>query len=1055
MQQRLLSRIRNLAVAEPQELDRLLCELDIKPDTESRQIARTLYEQILYSSSPVRTTTFHAFCQELLRRFPMEADVPPGFELVERTRHLIDEAWDLFSAELTSQPRSALANAMDSLLRKFGVQQTQALLNAFIDHRSDWWAYTLQQKDPISFAQQQLRQQFNIHSDADPLTGFFADEILQKNLGQFIELLQKHPIKKNQAAAAAIRAALDNSNPLAQRLTQLWSAFFTQKNTPLVRKAGDSQAKKMSASGEQRFLQLHAHICEQLVKLQQQIHGMETLMLSQAWYQCGASYLDYFQQIKAAQRLLDFSDLEWRCFLLLTQAEHSDWIQYKLDQRIDHLLIDEFQDTNPTQWQLILPLLEELSAANPERQRSVLFVGDSKQSIYRFRRADPQLFDTATEWLVQQLAAEQRGLHKSWRSSPAIIDFINRTFAAENNIPLTQFSEHATQHRELPGSVTLLPFIKIENETEHHPGSDILRNPLITASPNPERGYYHEGQQLAAHIRQLISGATLIGQPPRAARYSDVMILFRNRNHVGEFERALREANIPYIGTERGTLLESLEVKDMVNLLKWLLTPFDNLALAGILCSPIFSASDHELSQLAAHGNWYTRLLEIAAHAQPGSPLARAAMHLPNWLALAETLPAHDLLDRIYSEANIIARYRANFPAHLHSRVVANLIRFIELALETDSGRYPSLTRFLSWLGILRQQDHEAPDQPPGEGHDDRVRLLTIHEAKGLEAPIVFVADCSSIPRSRSGPQVLIDWPASTSRPTCFLVAPNSPYPFPYCEQIQRDIDSKNQQEENNLLYVALSRAQQHLYLSASQRYAGWYQLIAEIYGYDEETVSAAQVLEAFGTLQTAPEPVPVEVQAIADIDKRLRNPLDISPTISEIAPSHHVRASNLLLQADEDAKSRGITIHLMLQQLAQHPQLQLQEFLAQQRLAINEYQHSYWREACAVIEQFPQLYQDTNFVQAYCEVPIYYQIDERTVYGIIDRLIIHDDRMLIIDYKTHRVQNQAEINALVEQYYEQLRLYAQGIAHIRDVAVECYLLFTALPKLQAVQISH
>lgn len=153
-------------------------------------------------------------------------------------------------------------------------------------------------------------------------------------------------------------------------------------------------------------------------------------MLTHAWLNAGTRLLNHFQRIKAEQRMLDFADLEWKAYRLLNHGDHAEWVQYKLDQRIEHILVDEFQDTNPTQWHLLYPLLQELAAGGQERARSVFLVGDTKQSIYRFRRADPNLFPAAQYWLAEQLRADTHGLAASWRSAPAVIDFVNQVLKA-------------------------------------------------------------------------------------------------------------------------------------------------------------------------------------------------------------------------------------------------------------------------------------------------------------------------------------------------------------------------------------------------------------------------------------------------------------------------------------------------------------------------------------------------------------------------------------------------------------------------------------------------
>jgi ATP-dependent helicase/nuclease subunit A len=1044
MQERLLSRIKAMATMPDDQLDKTLQELGVPADDAMHRIARQLYENVLHADYPVRTTTFHAFCQDLLRRFPMEANIPPGFELVERTGQLIDEAWEAYANSLTRQPNSEIAKAMDVLLKELGLYNTQVVLNAFLDHRSDWWALTWQQAAPVEFALGLLTQQLPEATD-DPVNDFLSDKNTINQLNEFIALLNLNPTKTNKGHANDIEQSLQTELDCASRFEFVWYAFFTKSgDAPIKRKSGPTVEKKMGNEGARRYLELHDLMCDALISVRRSQHVRDTLVLTRAWLLCGENFLAHFNRIKSSQRILDFADLEWKSFELLNAVDHADWIQYKLDQRIEHLLIDEFQDTNPVHWQLVLPLLEELAASEDKRQRSVLFVGDSKQSIYRFRRAEPKLFDAATHWLQQKVSAQVSTLTKSWRSSPAITEFVNRIFTENTDLSLPHFEHHQTEHTDLWGKVTLLPLAVTDDKARQVE----LRDPLVEPRDEKEHGHYLEAQIIAREIKALVEKPLILGKDAdsRPVDYSHIMILFRSRTHANEYERALREAHIPYLGTERGTLLESLEVSDMVNLLKWLTTPFDDLALAGILRSPLFATSSVDLLLLAGKKNWFEQLCTLATTLEAGHPFARAAMHLQNWLDLADKLPVHDLLDRIYSEANVLARYRAAFPQHLHSRVMANLTRFLELALENDSGRYPSLTRFIAWLKILRQQDREAPDQPSGLAGQARVRLLTVHEAKGLEAPVVFVADATSKPRSDVGTRVLVNWPGETLQPEAFFLSPSSKYPNKFSEAIVNDLEDKAKQEEANLLYVALTRAQQLLYISGSGKMGGWYESICKACFPDENIPELPVDVEQANTPAELQQAKVAPTRITPEVDPRLQQPLTIQAAYREIAPSYSISGTMLHhAEPDEDARTRGIVIHNLLEQLANDPAITLDKALIRSGHNRSAECDSWWQEAREVIATFPEFFNPERYTKAMSEVPICYMDKSDVVNGIIDRLVIYTDRICVIDYKTHRVTDKQHMQTLKEEYQEQLLLYRDGIQKIyTDLPVEACLLFTA-----------
>ena len=1058
MQTRLLQRVFALTACTPESLAASLQELGLNPNQPKlRERARNLYEILLRTPQPVQTTTFHAFCQDLLRRFPLEADVPPGFELVERTGALRDQAWEALMVEAAKHPASSLSQALTTLFDVLGLANSQKALDSFVEHRSDWWAYTLEESNPVGMACQQLQTQLEVDADEDPLTLLFADSAIRQALHEFAELLGKHPTATNQATQEQVYHGLDTTREPTNRYALVWDAFFTKSGTPRSRKLTKALENKLGAAGAARLIALHEQLCHRLMTVQTVLAAQHTQHINQHWYFAGQRYLDHYQRIKQEQRLLDFTDLEWKTFLLLNHADNALWVQYKLDSRIEHLLIDEFQDTNPTQWHLVKPLLEEMTSHPDNQARSVFLVGDAKQSIYRFRRAEPRLFTNASAWLQQHLDATSQPLNKSWRSAPAIINFVNRLFGeGELQQRLSDFEPHTVQYQHRWGRVTLLPLAREpERQAIAQTG---LRNPL--QQPRPEvrsQRYRQEAQLIAATIAELHHRPTLLGEADNARplRYGDIIVLLRSRTHIGAYEQALREANIPYQGAERGTLLESLEVNDMINLLQWLNMPHDNLALAGVLRSPLFAAADSDLIQLAESGPgpWFERLALLAAAAPAGSPLPRAQHLLNQWRALAGHIPVHDLLDRIYSEGNVLARFSAAFPSHQQARVVANLSRLLELALEMDSGRYPSLMRFIHWLDELRQQQHEAPDEPVSSGETDRVRLMTIHAAKGLEAPVVFLADAARTPPARHAYRVLFDWPVEQPRPRNLLLNVPQQHADSLSNKLLEQYQQDELREETNLLYVALTRSCQLLYISGCLPQKGqqlsWYGDIAGCYGHDPLTLEAPSILEES---EQPPQTLPAQPVASPALtiqaEPQLSRPLQLAPQYREIAPSRQLTQPQTGGVTDEDGRVRGVIIHRMLDMLSKTPDdiptslpavpgVQLEPTELQQ----------YWDEAGRVYHD-PSLqayFNPDHFKQAFNEVPVLYQQQGRTVHGVIDRLVITETEALVIDYKTHRHATLDNLQQIAEPYFSQLRYYREAVQHLwPKLPVRALLIFTA-----------
>ncbi len=390
-----------------------------------------------------------------------------------------------------------------------------------------------------------------------------------------------------------------------------------------------------------------------------------------------------------------------------------------------------------------------------EDRPRVFIVGDPKQSIYRFRRAEPRVFDAALELLRRDFAATHLRTNVTRRNARTIVEVLNRAMPGGN--PLFQAQD---THSRLDGAFVLLPLAEPEpavGTAESQP----LRDVLTVARSEPDQdARYREGRVLANEIAHWVRHVRvpLDDGSERAARWSDVLVLVRRRTHLAAYERALRDAGLPFVSDRRGGLLTTLEAEDLIALLDFLTSPYADLRLAHALRSPVFGCSDEDLMGLAAASgaSWWERLQGLDSGAS--AALDRARQLLQWWLDLAGVLPVHDLLDRIYHEGDVRRRYATVAPAALHAQIQANLDAFIELALAIDAGRYPSLPRFIDELTSLKRgAGDEAPDEGAAD-HGEAVRVMTIHGAKGLEAEIVVLADA----HARVAPEgegVLVVWP--------------------------------------------------------------------------------------------------------------------------------------------------------------------------------------------------------------------------------------------------------------------------------------------------------
>ncbi len=1073
--ERVTDRLLAMAGSNEETLVKLLTEIGAGTDQASRDAARGLYEKHLDAIHGLRTTTFHAFCQEILRRFPLEADVPPGFELVEDTAELEEAAWLALDRKAFLDKEGALPEALETLLQECGgVTGTRMALDDFLAHRSDWWAYTENETNPAEYAATQLRQLLGITDNPDPFTTFVQNDLLRKKITRYKELLSGNPTATNQKHIETLARALSGEIPVQRTFECIRGVLLTNEDEPRQMQHGPLE-KKLGGARAGELIGLHREIAARVTDAIREYKCLWTYRISQAWYTGGAALLGEYQQLKMERGLLDFADLEWKTYRLLNRSRHAEWVQYKLDQRIDHLLVDEFQDTNPTQWRLLLPLLQEMVAGDPERRRSVFLVGDEKQSVYRFRRADPRLFHVAHHWLQQHAQAQTLTQHLSRRSSPAVIEFVNLIFHRpgdapsdmESDYPLEKFQPHDTQHKQLWGRAELLPLIRRQDPS----GKDAhqtWRNPLEQPRQMDEDARHRqEGDLIAGKIRRLLGSPVADKDSVRPLTGEDVMILLRDRTHARSYEEALRRAGIPYIGTGRGAFLQSLEVRDLMYLLHNLIEPYNDLALASTLRSPVFAASEGDLLRLAQNppGPWRERLTRLPADESPDHALSRARVLLPRWSGYAGRLPVHDLLDRIYCEGNVVARYIAAVVPHLKPRVEASLNRLLELALDIDSGRYPSLSRFLAALERQTEDDDKSPSQPAWN-REPRVRVMTIHAAKGLEAPVVFLADAARGSGQRDrGMRSLIDWPVNSERPRYFHLGGNSKKIDDVSLALRNEQRWSARREEANLLYVALTRARQVLYVSACEPGKGdrgWYGFIEKrlrqtggsgeaqraglnlnnISFDDGKTVFNTSASLEYGKPPSLP-PAPPESQAAFGIDPLLTKPLPAATETGSISPSRSVPAEDYV--SDKYINSgairtgmqhRGVVIHRMLEHLGSgRPRTAVEKQLRQEfddRLEEKDF-NRWWEETCALIDQarFRDIFDPACYLEARNEVPVLYRRGEQNVYGVIDRLVLRKEEIVVVDYKTHGHATQENITQLAEDFREQMLQYGEGVRRL------------------------
>jgi len=1041
MAERLRTQLAEFVTCDDDALVAKLATLGLQPNEAIIQRARGLYETLLNHPWPLRSSTFHAFCQELLQRFAFEADIPPGFELLEDDSEAIRMAWSALLTEATGDRQQS------RLLKRFllacgSLSSAETSLFGFVTHRLDWWVFS----EGLSEAEieQATKERFDAPaSTEDAYQHLFSDELLGRLLVDYVAILTEYGIKKFDEAAAQFAIARDPSIDEEDRLTAFKKAVLTDKGEPRKHEQQRAtMAKRFSVERAEQFFVTHSLAAQRIAETDERIKRLHNQQLTLDWITLGQRFLDHYQRIKAERRQLDFADLEYIACRLLSDPELGSWVHYKLDARIEHLLIDEFQDTNPTQWRLLSPLLKEIAAGDPERPRTAFIVGDEKQSIYAFRRANPELLGEAAVWMRSHTMAKPVPLDNSRRSSPAIMEIVNRVFGEDGPLPLPSFPTHGTHLSEQWGQVTLLPQLASPKTDEDELAPSTFRNPLIEARQAEEdQRIQLEARQIASQILELHSQATAIsvGKDARAMDWGDVLILFRRRTHSAAIEHALREASIPFEGADADSFSGALEVQDILALLQALDMPWDNVATAQALRSPIFSVDDSALIEFATsrQGNdtnpWLLRLID--ATECPDSALDRARRLLTEWKTLADYLPVHDLLDRIFHDGDVINRYQQAFPPALRGRVLHNLSSLCGLALETDSGRYPALSRFVA---RARQTKTEA-----GDINANRVRLMTIHGAKGLEAPIVFIANAASSGSGKDAWKAAVNWPADAAKPVAFGLRLPKTREDDKSAELAAVKDAIDAREEKNLLYVALTRARQFLFISGYPAKKGaketWYSAIAAAIDDIEPNDDNHLILRDDNAVPNVERPVETATEAIA-IDPALTQPIYKDNGESDTdEPAFD----------DPDARLRGSAIHRLLEWLGNGIEADTASLRLASELGLEARTVEPWMaEAKSVLaaSSLAWIFDPSN--RSWSEQGIWVDTPQGARYRVIDRLVEHDGALWIIDWKTDRIDADKSAVAAA-QHAPQLQRYRDAVGAIwPDQDIRTAIVFTGLGEL-------
>lgn len=1026
--QEMASRLREwlqlLATADEAEVRGFLRERCVPEDEMPAAVARgrMLYEQVLGAQPAPTLSTFHSWYIQLLRSAPLGAGALGSLTLSEQSAALIDEAWDLFAEECRRAPQADAAVGLDVLLGEYGRENTRTLLLSFLQHRSDWWAYVGQGEDAVPRALKELEKTLGVDPEVDLVADVMADRSLLARIENYSAILGRNtPSDQERASAIVAAIAASDAKALFEALDR---AVITGEGKVRSRKSGKKQSERLGPEGELELLALHEQLATWVLGVRQGRIDQQSWHTHAAALAAGVRLLENYQQLKRDRQIVDFADVEWMAFDLLKQSEQAITLQFKLDSRYRHILLDEFQDTNPLQWLALEAWFN--ASAQADSSPTVFLVGDPKQAIYRFRRAEAKLFDAARKWLVAHHDACVLAQDESRRCAQAVLDVVNRLFAAE---PLyaEDFNRHAAHYRAMPGRVEIFPLARgdVLPADQPDPLRD-LRDPLSQPLEEVEDMRREiEAMQLVERLQAMVTHWEICvegdASRQRPVTYADIMILVRRRTHLQVYERALRHAGIPFVTSRRGGLLDALEIQDLVALLEFLVSPFDDLKLAHALRSPVFGCADDDLLLLARSpgGTWWERLLALPALDESGA-LGRARRLLGRWLERADRLPVHDHLDKIYFEGDVERRYAATVPAAVRDTVAANLHAFIDRALAVDAGRYPSLPRFLDELRDMRSAPaDEAPDEGGIDTGGNAIRILTVHAAKGLEAPIVWLLDTAAPGRANDGYTALVDWKPGDERPAAFSLRTRKDE-LNRRQREQMVDEARNDERENlNLLYVAMTRARQVLIASGCESKAAgptWYSRLRAAVAAESgvEDVDADALLACGGDLDRGSATVPMPAQA-DDGSERVGR---VVPTVVPAGQRREISAT--------PGQQYGTAFHRIMECLAVDPGVDAEAIARGFGLGtVDARKCSDQARALMSSARVQHFFDERGYVRAFNELPL---VNEDGELRRVDRVVEFHDAVWVLDYKTGRY-DQIAATAVESDYREQVAAYCRSIA--------------------------
>ncbi|WP_339915234.1 double-strand break repair helicase AddA [uncultured Brevundimonas sp.] len=1093
MQRRLYQRLGAWAVATDDALREDLGKLEARSpaayDRAGLSRARALFARALETPGGLKIQTIHAFCEQLLRRFPIEAGVSPGFRVIDDTeatavsaiarealaRASLSEAWPALSDAYAAMSETLHHEAFEAM---FGVfEARRAALAAYVEHAENEGGLADFVARSVGFEDAAEADAETLEAEAADPAAIDADRWLW-------------------AAGALDRAKAAGDRDKARQIhnfietVRLGEGRFTDLTAILLTKEGSAAAWCVRSAAVKAEPGLSDWLVEQqdrVVAAAQRLRAAHVATETIHALTLAGTYAQAYAAAKTATGALDFADLIARARALLTDGPGAAWVLYKLDGGVDHLLIDEAQDTSPEQWAIARALTEEFfagaGAREDGRERTIFVVGDEKQSIFSFQGAAPErlLAESQTYRRLAEAAGrsfETVELLQSWRSTPEVLAFVDQVFAVPDHARALSpgrgeigdrvdvVVRHTAGRADGPGSVDLWPEEKEDPAEDRRAWDD----PLDAGAGQGARRRVAE--RIVAEVRDIVeSGQGVHAKNAtdrtawRPADWGDVLILVKKRGPMfEEILRALKRSGVPVAGADRLKLAEHPVFEDLLALGRAALYPEDDLTLAGLLRSPLCDVNEQGLFDLA-QGRAGTLWRALTARADE-RPEWTAARILVRWFrAESRVRTPFDLYARLLNHRDARGlTVRQRFMTRLGGEAADALDAFLDQARTAEGRGVTDLERFCADLAAIDQTVKREMDEPRGE-----VRVMTAHSSKGLEAPIVILPD------------------TIFAEPKGDALLETADGGFLWCGASERDCDAsalarearktRNEEESLRLLYVGLTRARDRLIIGgriASNRKienarAWWGPVFDAFGGLDgvREIETASGPARRFGAnpVRLARPAITTSVAAALpawlttepareDADRRLV-PSRMDETVRIPAPSP--LATTAGPGAPLGRFRRGDLIHRLLERLPEIDPAARPD--AAVRMLAREPDLDAAQREDMIAAAFRVL-DDARFAPVFGpgsrpEVALSGSAPALppgvSISGRIDRLVITPDRVLVVDYKTNRPAPD-RIEAADPAYVLQLAVYVAVLKRLYpDRTVEAALVWTDGPKLMPV----